>query len=215
MPRRLDTRDRILDAAEQLVQRRGFNGFSYADVAGDLGVTKPSLHYHFAGKADLGEALITRYASRFAAALGAIDATETTAAAKLERYARIYGDVLRDERMCLCGMLAAEYDTLPGAMQQAVVGFFDENEVWLEAVLEQGRRDGTLRFDGSPAEAARLIVSGLEGAMLVARPFRDVARFEIAASRLLTSFVPQPARNQPARNSPARKSRVSSSRRST
>ena len=38
---------RILDVAERLVQVRGFNGFSYADVAAELGVTKASLHYHF------------------------------------------------------------------------------------------------------------------------------------------------------------------------
>jgi TetR/AcrR family transcriptional regulator, transcriptional repressor for nem operon len=61
-----DTPSRILDVAERLVQERGFNGFSYADVAGELEVTKASLHYHFAGKAELGEALIGRYAARFA-----------------------------------------------------------------------------------------------------------------------------------------------------
>jgi len=48
-----DTATRMLDSAEELVQRRGFNGFSYADVAGDLGVTKASLHYHFRSKAEL------------------------------------------------------------------------------------------------------------------------------------------------------------------
>ena len=49
-----DTADRILDSAERLVQVRGFNAFSYADVARELGITKASLHYHFAGKAELG-----------------------------------------------------------------------------------------------------------------------------------------------------------------
>ena len=53
-----DTPSRILDVSERLVQQRGFNGFSYADVAAELGVTKASLHYHFPGKAELGEALI-------------------------------------------------------------------------------------------------------------------------------------------------------------
>ena len=52
------TAGRILDVAERLVQLRGFNGFSYADVAAELGITKASLHYHFPGKAELGEALI-------------------------------------------------------------------------------------------------------------------------------------------------------------
>jgi len=46
--------------AERLVQVRGFNGFSYADIAAELHITKASLHYHFATKADLGEALIAR-----------------------------------------------------------------------------------------------------------------------------------------------------------
>jgi TetR/AcrR family transcriptional repressor of nem operon len=65
---------RILDTAERLVQARGFNGFSYADVADELDVTKASVHSHFAGKADLGESLISRYAARFAEALVLIEA---------------------------------------------------------------------------------------------------------------------------------------------
>ena len=89
--------------------------------------------------------------------------------------ADLYLDVLRGHRMCLCGMMAAEYETLPLPMQDAVVRFFEENERWVACVLEQGRREGTLAFIGPPGEMAWMIVSGLEGAMLVARPFDDIA----------------------------------------
>jgi TetR/AcrR family transcriptional repressor of nem operon len=184
-----DTATRILDSAESLVQIRGFNGFSYADVAGELSLTTASLHYHFPGKAELGRALITRYAERFNAALADIDEEGGEAPAKLHAYARLYADVLRDHRMCLCGMLAAEYQTLPAPMRDAVIGFFDENETWVERVLAQGRDAGALAFEGSPREAARLIVSALEGAMLVARPYGDVERFVTAADRLLAGFA--------------------------
>jgi TetR/AcrR family transcriptional repressor of nem operon len=85
-------------------------------------------------------------------------------------------------------MLAAEYQTLPAPMREAVIGFFDENEGWVEGVLAQGRDEGALAFEGSPREAARLIVSALEGAMLVARPYGDVERFDAAAERLLAGF---------------------------
>ncbi len=183
-----DTATRILDSAEGLVQVRGFNGFSYADVAAELAVTKASLHYHFPGKAELGRALIARYASRFTTALEAIDAETGDAPAKLSAYAGLYAGVLRDRRMCLCGMLAAEYQTLPEPMRAAVIGFFDSNETWVERVLAHGRDEGTLDFAGDPREAARLIVSALEGAMLVARPYGDVERFEAAAERLLAGF---------------------------
>jgi TetR/AcrR family transcriptional repressor of nem operon len=91
--------------------------------------------------------------------------------------------------MCLCGMLAAEYQTLPKPMRSAVVSFFDDQEAWLVGVLEQGREEGTLRFSGSASEAAQVIVGGLEGAMLVTRPYGDPARFQIAADHLVASFA--------------------------
>src|SRR5271167_3330328 len=141
---RESTRSRILDAGERLVQVRGFNGFSYADVAAELSLTKASLHYHFPSKAELGEALIARYAERFARALADIDANLTHPPAKLDAYASLYAEVLRQERMCLCGMLAAEYQTLPSPIRNAVVAFLDENEAWLTLVLEQGREEGSL-----------------------------------------------------------------------
>ena len=52
------TANRILDVAERLVQLRGYNAFSYADVAKAVGIRKASLHYHFATKGDLGLALV-------------------------------------------------------------------------------------------------------------------------------------------------------------
>jgi TetR/AcrR family transcriptional regulator, transcriptional repressor for nem operon len=184
------TASRILDVAERLVQVRGFNGFSYADIAGELHITKAALHYHFAGKADLGEALITRYASRFGEALTRADAAGLGPSGKLAAYADLYLQVLRDRKMCLCGMLAAEYQTLPQPMRDAVISFFDQNENWLEAVLEQGRDEGSLQFTGSAQDAARMIVSGLEGAMLIARPYGDIARFQAAAANLLVGLEP-------------------------
>jgi TetR/AcrR family transcriptional regulator, transcriptional repressor for nem operon len=175
-----DTAARILDVAERLAQVRGFNGFSYADIAAELGITKAALHYHFPSKADLGEALITRYAVRFGEAL---------APDKLRGYATLYADVLRDQRMCLCGILAAEYPTLPEPMRASVVRFFDQNESWLQQVLEQGYRDGTLHFAGSARDTARVIISCLEGAMLVIRPYDDIPRFTDAASSLIASLI--------------------------
>jgi TetR/AcrR family transcriptional regulator, transcriptional repressor for nem operon len=189
-PGNADTAARILDSAERLVQSRGFNGFSYADVAAELGVTKASLHYHFAGKAELGRALIERYSARFAQALERIDAGGTDAPAKLAAYARIYGDVLREKRMCLCGMLAADYETLPDPMRDAVIRFFDDNEAWLTRVFEQGQAESSLSLlDGSPREAAQALVGGLEGALLIARPYDDPTRFEAAATQLLASLT--------------------------
>ncbi|MEA2550879.1 MAG: TetR/AcrR family transcriptional regulator, transcriptional repressor for nem operon [Actinomycetota bacterium] len=183
-----DTPTRILDVAERLVQLRGFNGFSYADIASELAISKAALHYHFASKAELGEALISRYASRFAGALDSVDVGGGDSRTKLDAYVKLYADVLSSERMCLCGMLAAEYRTLPEGMRTTVRRFFDENEAWLEHVLKDGIASGTLHFDGPARDVARMIVGSLEGAMLVARPYGDITRFQSAVGYLLDSL---------------------------
>jgi TetR/AcrR family transcriptional regulator, transcriptional repressor for nem operon len=192
-----DTAARILDIGERLVQVRGFNGFSYADVASELDMTKAALHYHFPGKAELGRALIARYTQRFAEALAEIDARIPEAPDKLAAYAGLYSEVLRGHRMCLCGMLAAEYQTLPEPMRDAVIAFIDASEAWVENVLSEGRRAGSIALAGTASDAARLIVSGLEGAMLVARPYGDLARFDTAAEGLLAGFAAPPATAAP------------------
>ena len=184
-----DTATRILDVAEELVQARGFNGFSYADIAAKVGISKAALHYHFPGKADLGLSLITRYASRFTEALASIDRAGATPAGWPAEYAGLYDQVLRQSRMCLCGMLAAEYQTLPTPMQAAVTSFFDSNESWLEKVLEDGRQDASLQFAGTAREAARMLIACLEGAMLVARPSGDPDRLRSIATSLLAGLT--------------------------
>jgi TetR/AcrR family transcriptional repressor of nem operon len=180
----------MLDVAEQLAQTRGFNGFSYADIALELELTNASVHYHFRSKATLGVALIDRYAARFTAALGEIDASGAAPLAMLRQYVAIYRTVLAGERMCLCGILAAELHTLPPAMRAAVLTFFDENERWLARVLTAGIEDGTIAITGRVCEVAASILGGLEGAMLVARAHEDVERFDRAVSWLLASLAP-------------------------
>ena len=73
-------------------------------------------------------------------------------------------------------------------MKEDVRHFFDENEQWLVAVLEQGRKSGALEFKGSALDLARVIVGSLEGAMMLARSYGEPARFDTAAERLIASL---------------------------
>ena len=188
-----DTGQAILDAAERLVQTLGYNGFSYADIAAELGVTKASLHYHYASKAELGRVLIERYHAMFMTALAAIDLEVKPPCEKLERYVALYDGVIRNDRMCLCGMLAAEHRTLPATMQAGLQQFFDANELWLTAVLEQGVRSGAFAFAERPRERARVVLGALEGAMLVARSYEDPRRFRAAADSVLADLCKRAA----------------------
>jgi TetR/AcrR family transcriptional repressor of nem operon len=192
----LKTPVHVLDVAERLIQTRGFNGFSYADVAAEVGITKASLHYHFPTKADLGLSLVQRYQETFEGSLAGLARAGGDTRALLEGYAAIYRSVLRKDRMCLCGMLAAEHSTLPTPMQRALQAFFDANERWLAGVLEAGRRTGELKLAAAAREEARLLVAGLEGALLVARSYGDPRRFQDAAARLIDGVLGPPGRSE-------------------
>ena len=192
-PSQHGTPARILDAAERIVQSRGFNAFSYGDVAAELNITTAALHYHYPRKTALGAALVTRYSARCASRLRAMDEAGGGTRSKLDGYVGMYAEALAQGRMCLCGMLTAEYVTLPADMQDAIRVFFEQNEGWLAAVLEQGKAEGCVDFAGCGGDTARMIISGLQGAMLLSMPCGDVERFMTVARRLLCGLY-RPAR---------------------
>jgi len=182
---RKPTADRVLDIAEALVQTRGYNAFSYADISRAVGVRKASLHHHYPTKADLGLALVSRYHAAFMGALSEIESKSDSPARRLERYTELYGSVLRRGRMCMCGMLAADVATLPKPMRESIAGFFTDNEQWLTRVLGEGRKSGQIDFEGTPASMASFFVSSLEGAMLVARAGGNSEPFDAAVRHLM------------------------------
>lgn len=185
-----DTRTRIVASAQRLVQMRGFNGMSYADIAAELGITKAALHYHFPTKTDLGLAAVDRYAGDFAAALRVIDESTPRGKDRLRAYASLYVAALEGERLCLCAMLAAEQRTLTPAVRRAVEGFFAANVRWLADVVRLGRRDGSLGGVGPPDAVAHMLLGAFEGAMLVAWSRGDLPGFRRTARQLVESVAP-------------------------
>lgn len=180
------TADRILDLAEGLIQTRGYEAFSYADISAPLNIRNASIHYHFPSKGDLARAVAARYRAAFAEKLARLEAEHPDPTRRLMRYVRLFQDALRDgDHMCLYGMLAATSATLPERVLAEVNGFFADNEAWLARVLADGRTQGLFRFEGKPETAAAALLAGLEGAMLVARSRRDVRHFAAVALRLV------------------------------
>jgi TetR/AcrR family transcriptional regulator, transcriptional repressor for nem operon len=86
-------------------------------------------------------------------------------------------------------MLAVEQDTLPPAVEQAVHQLFTDVEVWLTRVLTEGRKRRQFRFEGAPEVAARSLFSAIEGALLTARSFRDLGRFQACTQWILQTVM--------------------------
>lgn len=158
----------ILRAGQQLIQTRGYAGFSFRDVAAEVGIRSASIHYHFPTKADLVRDVARQYRRDFAQALGGITATQTTARERLFAYAGLYSAPLEAGRHCLCGMLASEAAILPAEVRAEVDRFFVEQQAWLEHTLHAGVTTGELTASDVPALAS-VLLAALEGAMIISR----------------------------------------------
>lgn len=186
----IPTDRRIMDVAQRLMQVRGYNAFSYADISDEVGVRKASIHHHFPSKGELARRVVARYRTDTRAMLATIDQETGDARRKLERYVALYEAMLRDgPRLCLCALLSAELPTLPDAVRAEVRAFYDDHEAWLDRVMEDGATVGTLRVDGPIETAAQLTLAGIEGAMLVARAHGDPTRFAAITHKLLAALV--------------------------
>ena len=169
------TAERILDVAQELIQKRGFNAFSYDDIAKRIGIRKPSIHYHYPTKFDLGRAVIKRYDKNLNSLMKDVASKpELNSFDALALYFEPYLQ-LADTRdmVCLCGALAGEFSALPPEMQSEVARFFNGHQNWLERLLKRGRKSGEFNFQGPPKRVARFIFNALQGALLVQRSRGD------------------------------------------
>jgi TetR/AcrR family transcriptional repressor of nem operon len=185
----LDTKTAIIDAATSLTQLVGYNALSFRDLAERVGIRSASVHHHFPTKADLCVAMIERHRDAMRAAIASMNRTSKSSYAKLNNYSRLFQKTINDgNRMCLCGMLSADLDSLTPTARAALQGAFNDHESWLSQTLDEGRAAGELHFVGTPLSAARALIAGLEGALLVARTYGDPKRFSATARDLIDLF---------------------------
>ena len=175
---RSKTAEEILDIAEMLIQTRGYNAFSFQDIADRLGIRKASIHYHFASKTALGVAVVERYSAGFTAALEAIEADDSQSAMTMfDCYTGPYREFAdTPDRVCLCGALAGEILALPVEMRERVEAFFKMHLDWLERIIARGVTRGEFKIAMSEAQMARTMFSALQGALLVKRTTGDATQ---------------------------------------
>jgi TetR/AcrR family transcriptional repressor of nem operon len=166
-----DIKTAIMDAAERRIQLGGFGGFSYREIATQVGIKSSSVHYHFPTKEDLAAAVIRRW-------------TEETAKhidKELEKDpdpVRVWtsafrGTAVSEGHICPCTVLGAGSQDLPPQVAGEVKGFF---KMCLEKLIEQGMSEGN---------AARFL-STITGALVVANALGDTAAYDNATSDLLS-----------------------------
>jgi len=165
-----DTKNEILDLAENLLRDRGFNAFSYADISSALSVKNAAIHYYFPGKADLGVAVIRRARERLAKWAQDQRLAAKPPEEKLDAFFRRYLRFLEaGQQVCLGGALETDFKTLPATMQAETKKLASDILTWIEEILAEGREKHIFTFPGKVKEQAILILSSLQGALQMTR----------------------------------------------
>ena len=165
-----DTRTAILDLAEMMLLDRGFNAFSYANIASALKIKSAAIHYHFPTKAELGVAIILRTRERFASWTQSPKTIAKSPAEKLESFFKQYLRFMESgQQVCLGGALETDFKTLPPVMQAETKKFAADFLAWMEGVLEEGQERQIFSFPGEARDQAILVLSSLQGALQMTR----------------------------------------------
>src|SRR3984957_5877734 len=170
-----ETKDRIMTAARLTVQDRGYNGLSFRELAKDVGIKSASIYHYFPTKGELGSALAARYTFDFLKYLDGLLADGLDQKAYIQKYTDVFGrTVQNDNRMCLGGMMAAEFKELPKEVRIEVVKFGEANVDWLVKVLSPGQPAG----GGAVKGRALAIYAAVPGAQLIARSRGDATVYD-------------------------------------
>jgi len=187
MPRE-DTKAKLLDTAQDLIQRVGANAMSYQHLSEAVGIRKASIHYHFPTKQDLLSALIDRYQQGFMDKIRAIEIKPINGHQQLVEYIDAFAQTLREDdcaKACLCGVLGAEIASLTPTAGDQVRRFYTDNEAALTRILEKGKTDDSLSHTNDITALAALIFAALEGGMFVARSRQSNESFKAMTDQIL------------------------------
>ena len=157
----MSKRAEILQLANLELQQKGVASLSFRELAAKLGIKSSSVHYYFAQKDDLIEALIDDYSKQ---TLQAADASTQSLRPGKERLLALV-DLIHDKlqnRQCTAGILAAESAQISERARAAISTFFKQLEQWLITELKAAGK--------KPAEAqvlARVILTSVEGSLMI------------------------------------------------
>ncbi len=183
-----ETRTKILDVADDLVQRVGLNAMSYKHISDVVGIRKASIHHHFPKKEDLVDELLERCAISYGEQYQQIVDGRGQAPEKLRKLAAVFEGGLRNKKLCLVGSISTNQNTLHDSSCHILQSTIKNTIFIYSAVFEQGRLEESLTFTGTDNEAAFTFFSFLVGAQTIARSHGGVQQFHQAIEAFISNI---------------------------
>lgn len=167
-----DMANAIMDAAERRIRLGGFGGFSFREIASDVGVKSSSVHYHFPTKENLVAAVVNRYSDWV---VEQIDKGMAVEADPIKVWTAAFRTNLHSKAlMCPATVLGAGRHDLPPEVAEAVTRFFQMCRLKL---VESGLK----------AKEADAFLAEITGALVVATALNDPNYYDTATAAVLDS----------------------------
>lgn len=185
----MTTRDRIIDAARELFWTQGYEATGLKDVLEQAGAHSGSLYYFFKSKQDLLLAVLDWYLANLEPevlrpAFARTDDPVERVFAVLGGY-RVMLEMTGYTKGCPIGNLAIEADELPAAREKVAQNFTNWAAA-IEACLDTAGERLPANLDRR--RLAQFILTVMEGAVMQARAYRDLAPFDAAVEQLRDYF---------------------------
>jgi len=169
-----DAKDKLIDAAMQLMLRQGFSATGIDSICSEAGVSKGAFYHSFRSKEELAVAALESFYRRGLEVLQAIDLGAATPADRLPLLVDRLADRAMDlwENGCLIGVLANEMALANDEVQRHVARMFDELAAFVAPLAEPyaaALPDST----ASATSVAEDLLAFIEGAVIFARGHRD------------------------------------------
>ncbi|OHD64090.1 MAG: hypothetical protein A2176_08590 [Spirochaetes bacterium RBG_13_51_14] len=171
MKKGAETRARIIDAAINLINRKGFKDTSIQDIIDATGVKKGNLYFHFPSKDELGCSLIREAGERYFQYLSeSIKSSDPRG-----KIADILAAVLEHNRGrgfiggCIFGNTALEMSDTGEQYAAIIREIFTRWERILAHLLRESKAQGDLPAGIKPEPMARYIIAAMEGSIMMAR----------------------------------------------
>lgn len=168
--------EKILATAEHLIQKMGYNAFSYKDIAQVVGIKTSSIHYYYPAKEDLAVAVIDLQLYQLSFFLNELKYNSSLSLQQklLSLVDKVMSLTFHDEmKMCLGGMLASDVMSLPEKVKVKVRSFFNVLEQWIKEAISEGISDKEWVDIIQPEALPRDLLVQLEGGLLMSRLYED------------------------------------------
>jgi TetR/AcrR family transcriptional repressor of nem operon len=190
-PSSTDTKSEILKSATRFLRKQSYNSFSYSDIAEEVGIKKPSIHYHFPTKDILGVEAVKYYEKLIIKYITKLENHTSDPLEKLDAFFAFFRTGIEKDYLCPGVVLSVEFNTLNKEMKEILRGLFNYYTTWLAEVLETGREEGLLEFEEDSLEKAFFVASATEGAMVLARAYQLLDHYDSTIAQIKLTMLPQ------------------------